>query len=297
MLVGNIISFIKAGVLLGRFFVSKTSPHEREQLKLRLRELKGEEKARIVGKILDAEELERRRAIRSECDVERAWEQVQRRMEERRDRRRLKRYALMLQSAASLAAAVLIACGVIYYTHIGRQKRVMAQIAQIKPEGQHAVLYFADGASIDLGLRDSLALRTETGVDVELTGENSLAYKSRHEPKKELPEEYNTLVTPRGSEYSLTLADGTRVWLNAASRLRFFTSDRGRERRVWLEGEAYFEVARTTPGGLSSSNRAAKASGCWERASTSTPMKATAPYTPRWWRVRWPSARSQAETP
>ena len=63
MLVGNIISFIKAGVLLGRFFVSKTSPHEREQLKLRLRELKGEEKARIVGKILDAEELERRRAI------------------------------------------------------------------------------------------------------------------------------------------------------------------------------------------------------------------------------------------
>ena len=173
MLFGNIISFIKAGVLLGRFFVSKTSPHEREQLKLRLRELKGEEKARIVGKILDAEELERRRAIRSECDVERAWEQVQRRMEERRDRRRLKRYALMLQSAASLAAAVLIAYGVIYYTHIGRQKRVMAQIAQIKPEGQHAVLYFADGASIDLGLRDSLALRTETGVDVELTGENT----------------------------------------------------------------------------------------------------------------------------
>ena len=42
-------------MLLGRFFVSKTSPHEREQLKLRLRELKGEEKARIVGKILDAE--------------------------------------------------------------------------------------------------------------------------------------------------------------------------------------------------------------------------------------------------
>lgn len=246
MLVGNIISFIKTGVLLGRFFVSKTSPHEREQLKLRLQELKGDEKARIVGKILDAEELERRRAFRAECDVEQAWKQVQRRMEVRRNRRRLKRYSLMLQSAASLAAAVLIACGVIYYTHIGRQKRVMAQIAQIRPERQHAILYFADGKGIDLGLRDSLAVRTETGVDVELTGENSLAYKSREtrqEPPEELPEEYNTLVTPRGSEYSLTLADGTRVWLNAASRLRFFTSDRGRERRVWLEGEAYFEVA------------------------------------------------------
>ena len=246
MLVGNIISFIKAGRLLGRFFVSKTSPHEREQLKLRLRELEHEDKVRIVGKILNAEELERRRVIRAECDVERAWEQVQRRMEERKGQRRLKRYSLMLQSAVSLAAAVLIACGVIYYTHVGRQKRVMAQIAQIKPEGQHAVLYLADGASVDLGLRDSIAVRTETGVEVEMTGENSLAYKPRKtQPQKqeEVPEEYNTLVTPRGSEYSLTLADGTQVWLNAASRLRFFTSDRGRERRVWLEGEAYFEVA------------------------------------------------------
>lgn len=246
MLVGNIISFIKAGRLLGRFFVSKTSPHEREQLKLRLRELEHEDKVRIVGKILNAEELERRRVIRAECDVERAWEQVQRRMEERKGQRRLKRYSLMLQSAVSLAAAVLIACGVIYYTHVGRQKRVMAQIAQIKPEGQHAVLYLADGASVDLRLRDSIAVRTETGVEVEMTGENSLAYKPRKtQPQKqeEVPEEYNTLVTPRGSEYSLTLADGTQVWLNAASRLRFFTSDRGRERRVWLEGEAYFEVA------------------------------------------------------
>ena len=246
MLVGNIISFIKAGRLLGRFFVSKTSPHEREQLKLRLRELEHEDKVRIVGKILNAEELESRRVIRAECDVERAWEQVQRRMEERKGQRRLKRYSLMLQSAVSLAAAVLIACGVIYYTHVGRQKRVMAQIAQIKPEGQHAVLYLADGASVDLGLRDSIAVRTETGVEVEMTGENSLAYKPRktQAPKREeVPEEYNTLVTPRGSEYSLTLADGTQVWLNAASRLRFFTSDRGRERRVWLEGEAYFEVA------------------------------------------------------
>lgn len=48
-------------MLLGRFFVSKTSPHEREQLKLRLRELEKEDKIRIVGKILNAEELERRR--------------------------------------------------------------------------------------------------------------------------------------------------------------------------------------------------------------------------------------------
>ena len=229
---------IKAGRLLGRFFISKTSPAEREQLKLRLKEGKKEDKTRLFENILNAEELERRRTERAECDPVKAWEQVQRKLEERKDRQRMRHYSAMIQSAATVAAAVLIAAGAIYYTHVGRQKRVLAQIAQIKPEHTHAILFLADGESLDLRMKDSVAVK----ADVEIVGENALEYKPR---KRQNPkaEEYNTLVTPRGSEYSLKLADGTQVWLNAASRLRFFTANDGAERRVWLEGEAYFEVA------------------------------------------------------
>ena len=229
---------IQAGRLLGRFFISKTSPAEREQLKLRLKEWKKEDKTRLFENILNAEELERRRTERAECDPVKAWEQVQRKLEERKDRQRMRHYSAMIQSAATVAAAVLIAAGAIYYTHVGRQKRVLAQIAQIKPENTHAVLFLADGESLDLRMKDSVAVK----ADVEIVGENALEYKPR---KRQNPkaEEYNTLVTPRGSEYSLKLADGTQVWLNAASRLRFFTANDGAERRVWLEGEAYFEVA------------------------------------------------------
>jgi len=56
--------------------------------------------------------------------------------------------------------------------------------------------------------------------------------------------ETTTLTVPRGGEYSLTLADGTQVWLNAGSRLTFPAEDESGERRVELEGEAYFEVAK-----------------------------------------------------
>ena len=55
---------------------------------------------------------------------------------------------------------------------------------------------------------------------------------------------YNTVTTPRGGQYNVTLPDGTQVWLNAASSIKFPTAFTGKERNVELSGEAYFEVAK-----------------------------------------------------
>ena len=55
---------------------------------------------------------------------------------------------------------------------------------------------------------------------------------------------YNTISTPRGGQYQVTLADGTKVWLNAASSIRFPVVFTGTERKVEITGEAYFEVAK-----------------------------------------------------
>ena len=55
---------------------------------------------------------------------------------------------------------------------------------------------------------------------------------------------YNTLTTPRGGQHQLTLADGTKVWLNAASSIRYPVAFIGSERKVEVTGEAYFEVTK-----------------------------------------------------
>jgi ferric-dicitrate binding protein FerR (iron transport regulator) len=55
---------------------------------------------------------------------------------------------------------------------------------------------------------------------------------------------FNTISTPRGGQYKVALADGSRVWLNAASSIRFPVVFTGKERKVEITGEAYFEVAK-----------------------------------------------------
>nr|WP_262909520.1 FecR family protein [Niabella pedocola] len=55
---------------------------------------------------------------------------------------------------------------------------------------------------------------------------------------------YNTVTTPRGGQYQLTLEDGSKVWLNAASSIRFPTTFQGKERKIEISGEAYFEIAK-----------------------------------------------------
>ena len=56
---------------------------------------------------------------------------------------------------------------------------------------------------------------------------------------------WNTITTPKGGQYQLVLADGSKVWLNAASSLRFPTVFKGNERKVELSGEGYFEISST----------------------------------------------------
>ena len=115
------------------------------------------------------------------------------------------------------------------------------------PGGNKATLTLANGATIVLDSSSNGRLAQQGNADVIKTGSGQLSYTTLQGKPAELV--YNSLSTPRGGQYQLVLPDGSKVWLNAASSLRFPTSFTGTERRVELTGEAYFEIAPLTPKG------------------------------------------------
>src|SRR5690606_13981955 len=101
-----------------------------------------------------------------------------------------------------------------------------------------------NGKEIVLDHAQSGILASESQVEISKTKDGELIYAPVEALDNGIKSEINTINIPRGGEYRITLADGTRVWLNAASSLSFPSSFQGDERKVELVGEAYFEVAK-----------------------------------------------------
>jgi transmembrane sensor len=112
----------------------------------------------------------------------------------------------------------------------------------IKPGSYKAKLLLADGTAIVL---DSafLGKLAQQGSSVVINQNGKLVYVPGIANQEMV---YNTVMTARGETYSLVLADNSKVWLNAASTIKFPVSFAGNERRVEITGEAYFEVTKDT---------------------------------------------------
>lgn len=114
----------------------------------------------------------------------------------------------------------------------------------IAPGENKAVLTLADGTAILLDSMKKGTLALESGARIIKLDDGELMYDFKDvRQEKTAGTGYNTISTPRGGQYQIQLSDGTRVWLNAASSLRFPTAFTGNTREVQLNGEAYMEVS------------------------------------------------------
>lgn len=123
----------------------------------------------------------------------------------------------------------------------------------ITPGGNKAILTLANGATIVLDSTQEGVIGQQGNTLVVKVDAGALAYNATASHKPSVASTgsspanevaYNAISTPRGGQYQVILPDGSKVWLNAASSLRFPTSFIGKERLVELTGEAYFEIAK-----------------------------------------------------
>jgi len=121
------------------------------------------------------------------------------------------------------------------------------QVHDIAPGGNKAILTLAGGKQIVLTGAKNGTIAKEHQITINKTADGQLVYDvtGQQTAGSKLPTD-NLLSTPRGGQYHLTLADGTQVWLNSASSLKYPSAFTGKERRVELTGEAYFEVVHNS---------------------------------------------------
>ncbi len=151
----------------------------------------------------------------------------------------------LLPAIWKVAAAILLLIGTTTVFYLSRHPEPVTYnddifVTAIKPGERKAYLIKHDGEEIELKSERKIIPERGANIQVDSSGLNYAVSDTAG-----LQEEYyNTLVVPRGGEYNLTLSDGTKVWVNADSELRYPVQFTGDTREVTVIGEAYFDVQK-----------------------------------------------------
>lgn len=154
----------------------------------------------------------------------------------------LRKWTFWLTGAAAL---VLLTLGGLWWLNreYAGEITLLAQDRPVvmKAGEKKAVLTLADGRKVELNAKNVIV--DLGGVKAEDDSVAGLVYRQLSDSVTVVTE-YNTLTVPRAGEYMLTLSDGTRVWLNSETKLRYPVAFAKDSRTVYIEGEAYFDVVK-----------------------------------------------------
>lgn len=170
----------------------------------------------------------------SAMDEECSWKSLERKLG-RRHRLTWTRWIV----AASILLAGVVGGGILLLPEWENDSSV--QVFSEIPGKATVILRMADGKSVSLKENKTIGLVEKDGTEIHKDTMNRLVYAASNTEKKSV---LHTLEVPVGGEFDMVLADGTRVWLNSATKLRYPTRFTGKNREVYVEGEAFFSVCK-----------------------------------------------------
>lgn len=224
--------YSEIAVLLVKALQGELTEDEKEHVRAWREER--EENERLYTKVMSPEFVKMKSVRRKSVDSERAYRKVKRCCVKRERNRRF-RYVF------AVAASVLLFFGAsVYYVTCLSSSDIEEGVDLPMVSGARAELILSGGERVELGRGRLDSVWMFEGTEVRST-EERVSY-SVETSVGEL--RYNTLRVPRGGEYSVVLADGTSVYLNSESELRYPVQFGEGERRVFLQGEGYFEVTK-----------------------------------------------------
>jgi transmembrane sensor len=166
------------------------------------------------------------------------------------EQRELVSKRIVMWPKMAVVAAVLLVTGLALFFYLQQSKpveQIANAVSDIPPGKNDAVLTLSNGQKIVLNEASEGEIASQSGISITKDKDGTIVYHSNAPAGAKLNSGellHNTITTPRGGKYQLNLPDGSKVWLNAGSSLKYPVVFAENERRVELSGEAYFEVSK-----------------------------------------------------
>jgi transmembrane sensor len=239
----NYQPYFNTGELIAKHLRGELTASENEQLEQWLQS--DPHNRELFNKLSDSTLINEELEIYAASEKEQAWENIVARTGYKANPKKRSLKQLIPYAAA---VVLLVATGITagkYFLKKEERKAMAMQPTDLLPGSNKAILKLADGSEIALDDTRKGKIARQQNVLIAKTENGQIVYQAddSQQPVKNITQ-YNAIITPRGGQYEVVLPDGTKVWLNSASSLKYPIAFTGADRRVELSGEAYFEVAK-----------------------------------------------------